>query len=132
MNADVFDYQHSSSQDDVLKWNGLNYKESWEDLDYFMRFMGRVEDIFTRLEKMMQSKGPGSPTTPAADGGDVTRTPLLMCLRDLLQRCQDSYSHADSKALTRQEKRKATTKLTAKKPKRPPLIKRDPRQNRRR
>ena len=30
MNADVFDYQHSSSQDDVLKWNGLNYKESWE------------------------------------------------------------------------------------------------------
>ena len=30
MNAVVFDYQHSSSQDDVLKWNGLNYKESWE------------------------------------------------------------------------------------------------------
>ena len=77
-------------------------KHSPQDLDYFMRFMGRVEDIFTRLEKMMQSKGPGSPTTPAADGGDVTRTPLLMCLRDLLQRCQDSYSHADSKALTRQ------------------------------
>lgn len=30
MNAAVFDYQHSSSQDDVMKWNGLNYKESWE------------------------------------------------------------------------------------------------------
>ena len=45
MNAVVFDYLHSSSQDDVLKWNGLNYKESWEVRGVRVRCGRRGGDI---------------------------------------------------------------------------------------
>uniref|UniRef100_A0A7S1NKP4 RNA helicase n=2 Tax=Eutreptiella gymnastica TaxID=73025 RepID=A0A7S1NKP4_9EUGL len=129
LNAAVFDYQHSSSQDDVLKWNGLNYKESWEDLDRFMRFIVRVDRIFTIFEQ--PPKVPGQPT-PDEDKEVEAKTPLLKCWKDLLARCQEAYSHADSKALSKQEKKKSMKYTTAKKPKRPPLIKRDPRAVRRR
>eukprot|EP00668_Euglena_longa_P003425 GGOE01004010.1.p1 GENE.GGOE01004010.1~~GGOE01004010.1.p1 ORF type:complete len:2129 (-),score=578.38 GGOE01004010.1:277-6012(-) len=122
MNAVVFDYQHSSSQDDVLKWNGLNYKESWEDLERFHKFLMRIVQLLFLLEG-----ADGSPPFPPQP-----KTRLLMCLFDLWKKCDELHQLANNKALSKQDRRKQTSGFTQKKPKRPPLIKRDPRQGFRR
>eukprot|EP00669_Euglena_mutabilis_P012115 TRINITY_DN6738_c0_g1_i1.p1 TRINITY_DN6738_c0_g1~~TRINITY_DN6738_c0_g1_i1.p1 ORF type:complete len:757 (+),score=219.81 TRINITY_DN6738_c0_g1_i1:627-2897(+) len=128
LNAAVFDYQHSSSQDDVLKWNGLNYKESWEDLDRFMRFLQRLVRIVVLLERPPSAHG-SSDTSCYEDS--PSSSPLLRCLIALYDKATEAFKSADTKALSKQDQRKQV-RTTLKKPKRPPLIKRDPRQVRRR
>eukprot|EP01010_Urceolus_cornutus_P001177 NODE_169_length_2135_cov_248.175935_g133_i0.p1 GENE.NODE_169_length_2135_cov_248.175935_g133_i0~~NODE_169_length_2135_cov_248.175935_g133_i0.p1 ORF type:complete len:573 (+),score=124.86 NODE_169_length_2135_cov_248.175935_g133_i0:69-1721(+) len=127
LNACVFDYHHSTSQSDVHKFNGLNYKESFEELDRFKRFMVRVARIFMFLDKKTFMPAP-----PVGEGGDdpevtavdvqMARSRLSRGWEDLTNRYLQEYSHANSKVLSLDDQKKKTT--TAKKPKRPPLIKR--------